>query len=232
VLPDLRGHGRGIRTPRRFRLADCADDIAALADTLGIEKAIVCGYSLGGPVAQLVWRRHPDLVDGLVLAATADCFVDRTRDRVVFTSMMMAATGMVGLAGFALRIPSSPTRRLPSVTRDGRARTIQRWALGEMRRHDWRTVMDAGRALGTYDARAWIDKVDVPTAIVLTNEDVAVPPATQLAMASRIPGASVHPVDGGHTVCVTGGLDRPLIEACHSVAGRARPVSAAASPAG
>src|SRR2546427_10570624 len=60
VAPDLRGHGRGIRSNRTFRLEDCADDIAALADALGIERFIPVGYSMGGPVAQLVWHRHPE----------------------------------------------------------------------------------------------------------------------------------------------------------------------------
>lgn len=222
VAPDLRGHGRGIRSPRRFRLADCADDLAALADVLGIDRAIVAGYSLGGPVAQLVWRRHPELVDGLVLAATGDCFVDRTRDRVVFSSMMLAAAGLAGGAGYALGIPAVG-ERFARLTRDrdrGRARTIERWALDEMRRHDWRTVFSAGRALGSYDARSWIDGIDVPTAVVVTMDDHALPPAGQLAFAARIPGASVHPVAGGHTICATTAFAVPLVDACRSVAGR------------
>ena len=61
IAPDMRGHGRGIRVRRRFRLADCADDVAALLEHLDTGPAIVVGYSMGGPVAQLLWRRHPEL---------------------------------------------------------------------------------------------------------------------------------------------------------------------------
>ncbi|HRE00655.1 MAG TPA: alpha/beta fold hydrolase, partial [Ilumatobacteraceae bacterium] len=57
VAIDHRGHGRGIRSRRAFRLADCADDAVALADELGIERFIPIGYSMGGPIAQLVWHR-------------------------------------------------------------------------------------------------------------------------------------------------------------------------------
>jgi pimeloyl-ACP methyl ester carboxylesterase len=56
---DHRGHGRGIRAAARFTLEDCADDAAALLTTLGIERAVVVGYSMGGPIATLLWRRHP-----------------------------------------------------------------------------------------------------------------------------------------------------------------------------
>ncbi|NBQ05079.1 MAG: alpha/beta fold hydrolase, partial [Actinobacteria bacterium] len=47
VALDLRGHGRGIRTKTNFRLEDCADDAAALADVLGISTFIPVGYSMG-----------------------------------------------------------------------------------------------------------------------------------------------------------------------------------------
>src|SRR5205809_691696 len=52
IALDLRGHGRGIRSNRSFRLADCADDVVALADELGLDRVIPVGYSMGGPVAQ------------------------------------------------------------------------------------------------------------------------------------------------------------------------------------
>lgn len=68
---DHRGHGRGIRTRKPFRLADCADDAACLLSELGIKKVIPVGYSMGGPIALLMWRRHRAVVDGLILCATA-----------------------------------------------------------------------------------------------------------------------------------------------------------------
>src|SRR5438445_3965118 len=88
VAIDQRGHGRGIRVGARFRLEDCADDVAALAEALGIERVIPVGYSMGGPVAQLLWRRHPDLVSGLVLCATARSFAStRPVERLFFSSL-------------------------------------------------------------------------------------------------------------------------------------------------
>ena len=68
---DHRGHGRGIRSDDRFRLADCADDAAAACAELGIDRVIAVGYSMGGAIAQLLWHRHRDLVAGLVFCATS-----------------------------------------------------------------------------------------------------------------------------------------------------------------
>lgn len=221
IAPDLRGHGRGLRSRRSFHLADCADDVAALLEVLDVDRAVVAGYSMGGPVAQLLWRRHPDVVAGLVLVATGDCFVDRKRDRLVFVSMMGALVGTAGLAGFALRIPASGRRWVPRVQRDRTARSVQRWAVGEIARHDWRSIFEAGRAIGVYDARRWVGAVDVPTAVVVTRDDAAVPPGAQRALARRIPTAHVHEVDGGHIVCATEHFGELLLPPCLDVAGRA-----------
>ena len=58
LAPDLRGHGRGLRTNDRFRLRDCADDLAALIEAEGCGPVIAVGYSMGGPISQLLWKRH------------------------------------------------------------------------------------------------------------------------------------------------------------------------------
>ena len=71
VAADLRGHGDGIPLRSRFRLEDCADDVAALAGVLNIRRFAAVGYSMGGMVAQLLYRRHASLLSGLVLCSTA-----------------------------------------------------------------------------------------------------------------------------------------------------------------
>ncbi len=71
VAADLRGHGDGIGLRARFRLEDCADDLAALAGVLDIPRFAAVGYSMGGIVAQLLYKRHASLVSGLVLCSTA-----------------------------------------------------------------------------------------------------------------------------------------------------------------
>ncbi|HUC13641.1 MAG TPA: alpha/beta fold hydrolase [Acidimicrobiales bacterium] len=74
VAPNLRGHGRLGRGAPPFSVEGCADDLAELIKGLPLEKPIVIGYSMGGAVAQVLARRHRELIGGIVLCATAASF--------------------------------------------------------------------------------------------------------------------------------------------------------------
>jgi pimeloyl-ACP methyl ester carboxylesterase len=220
---DQRGHGRGLRTRKRFRLADCADDAAALVDELGTGPVIAVGYSMGGPVAQLLWHRHREKVAGLVMCATATGFVPGMRERFIFTTAMAALAGTTRVGQWANHLPSQWVRQLPIVSAQrgsDRPTSLQRWASAEMRRHDPRSVLEAGAALGHYSAKRWIGEIDVPTSVLVTTEDRAIVPDRQLEMAAAIPGATVHEMPDGHVACMKTTFAPPLVAACQDVAAR------------
>lgn len=222
LAPDLRGHGRGLRARGRFRLADCADDVAALLRERGEVPVIAVGYSMGGPVAQLLWHRHPDLVAGMVLCATSDRFVIGDREKIVFATLMAAAVGTTRTGRILGRLPFVPDWTRSLATGSGRRPTqLRTWAAGEMRRHDLVSLMEAGQAIGSYSARRWLRFVDVPTAVLVTEHDRAVRPEEQLRMAGSIPGATIHRIDDGHVACVRPAFGQALRRAVDDVADRA-----------
>jgi pimeloyl-ACP methyl ester carboxylesterase len=67
---DLQSHGRSPATDRPMRFETMADDIAALIGSLGLERAALMGFSLGGGVALRAAIQHPDVVERLVLVST------------------------------------------------------------------------------------------------------------------------------------------------------------------
>lgn len=67
VAPDLRGRGRSNQLPAPYGLVQHADDLAAVLDHLGIERALVVGHSMGAFVAVRMAERHPGRVLGPVL---------------------------------------------------------------------------------------------------------------------------------------------------------------------
>ena len=222
VAPDLRGHARGIRSRRPMRLADCADDVAALVDELGVSKVIAAGYSIGGPVAQLLWRRHPDKVAGLVLCATAPAFSADTR-RVADASLATLAA-LVRVAGQFAAIPAAGAQMLRRVRADRPAGFLE-WAAAEMRRHDLRMLTEAAHSITRFDSRPWLGDIDVPTAVLRTNRDRLVNPAHQTAFVTCIPDARLVEHDDGHIACSRTTFTAPMIRACRDVAGRANTLS-------
>lgn len=215
---DQRGHGRGIRSRRRFRLEDCADDAAALVDAVRAGPVIAVGYSMGGPVAQLVWRRHPRLVAGLVLCATARGFRGDPVERAWFSVLP-------GLAMAARMTPPAVRRQVADrlFTNRLQGSPLGDWAVEELRRADPVALAHAGHAIGGFSSREWIGTVDVPAAVVVTERDQVVPPERQLKLAASIPGATVHRVAGDHGACVAAArrFVPALVDACSSVAARA-----------
>ncbi|MDE3087556.1 MAG: alpha/beta fold hydrolase [Acidobacteriota bacterium] len=71
VAFDPRGSGRSEKPDGPYSIETMADDAAALLAELGVTKAAVVGYSMGGRVALALALRHPEAVDRLVLAATS-----------------------------------------------------------------------------------------------------------------------------------------------------------------
>jgi len=70
IAPDLRGHGLS-ETTDQYDMGQLATDCAGLLDSVGIHiPIIVCGLSMGGYVALEFYRRYPERVAGLILAAT------------------------------------------------------------------------------------------------------------------------------------------------------------------
>ena len=224
VAMDLRGHGRGIPVGTDFRLADCADDVAALADVLGIDRFIIVGYSLGGPVAQLVWHRHRERVAGLVLCATSRNFGGTAPERVFFSALL---GGVLGIQ-MVNRLPLPWRTRPPEADRDNLPEQdsdplLSRWALDELRRTNIVTVLAAMAVMGRFSSHEWVGSVDVPAAVVVTTRDQLVSSARQIKLARAIEGATLHPVAAGHTACVIGArrFVPALEEAIRSVAARA-----------
>jgi 3-oxoadipate enol-lactonase len=213
---DHRGHGRGIRTRKRLSLEDCADDAVAACEALGVERFIPVGYSMGGIIAQLLWHRHRERVSGLVLCATSGYFVRSREERLSWL-------GISGLAAVARMTPATARRWLTKqLYLQRRAQQWEPWALEQASLHDWRAVLEAGRAIGNFSSRDWIGGVDVPTSVVLTMRDRVVPVRRQMRLFESIPGAEAFRVDGDHDVVISN-ADRfvpVLLQACRRVVER------------
>lgn len=192
IAPDLRGHGDGIAT-RRFDGAQCADDLAAIVEVLQLGRVIVVGYSLGGLVAQLFARRHPEMVRGLVLCATAHNFASAgggTAIRLLTRAAQVAPEPLRRAAMMAVLAPRSTD------CRQGR------WVMDQIAKHDTRAILQAATEAVAFDSSAWLGGMGGPTAVVLTTKDQVVSPEIQRELCRVLANPAVHEVEGDHFVCV------------------------------
>jgi 3-oxoadipate enol-lactonase len=216
IAMDLRGHGDGIPVGRRFRLEDCADDVAALAEVLALGSFVAVGYSMGGMVAQLVCRRHSPMVSGLVLCATSRNVLGSPAEKLTALALPSAAAAIrwnpllqpvsAELLGLALLGPVDDP-------------ATAAWARAQLRRTPLGTALSAIQAVCEFTSHSWISQVDVPTAVVVTTRDRIVPASRQRKLAAAIPGALIHEVDADHSVCITAPrvFAQALLQACWSV---------------
>ena len=192
---DHRGHGRGLRTHDRFTLEDCADDVVAIMDQLGISSVTAVGYSMGGPIAMLMSKQHSTRVHSLVLCATALEWSatrnERTRwkiGRVVSPVFRLLTTPRLIDRYIKGKIPRASS-----------AAMLRPWLVSEIRRNDSWTMNQAGRALSKHDARPWAAMLGVPTASIVTSRDSLVALHKQQALAHATQ-ATVIEIDGDHLV--------------------------------
>ncbi len=193
IAPDLRGFG-GSDVTAPYSMDRYADDIALLLDALGIQHAVIGGLSMGGYVALAFWRRHAERVIALVLSDTrapADTTetIAKRRDLIAVAkehgSAAVADAMITGMMGKRTRqrhpeLVAQVYRMLAAAPVDG--------------------VIGALDALITRpDSTPTLATIDVPTLIIVGDEDVLTPPADARALHAGIAQSSLEILKGaGH----------------------------------
>ncbi|MGW2664096.1 alpha/beta fold hydrolase [Nocardia tengchongensis] len=181
IAPDLRGHGGGIRADGPFRAADATDDVIALLDALGIEKAIFCGYSMGGVLTADALHRHPGRVAGVVVQAAALSYSGTRRSRRLWRSL--AALRPLARLGLG---PAVGAWYLSGSVRDnpGMARRWD-WIRAQLHRTSPRDVLAVIAELAGSDLRPRTRPARCPGEVLVTTADRVCLPAWQRDLAAR-----------------------------------------------
>lgn len=192
---DLRGHGESDALPGPYSMDLLADDCVGLLDALGIREPIVLGgLSMGGYVAFAFWRRYPERVAGLILAATkagADSPEARVGRETAMATAQSAGVGAVVESMLPrLLAPGAVGSRPDLATRVRGIMTGTPLAgmLGDLA--GLRDRVDSTATLGT---------ITVPTLVVHGAVDQLIPQAEAERTATAIAGATLAAIDeAGH----------------------------------
>lgn len=220
IAPDVRGHGRSARGSERFTFERAADDMAALIEEVGCGPVIAVGYSMGGAIVQYLSHRHPQHVAGLVLTATNYRARVARHEELVVLPLFAVLLGLGNAVELISHLPRGLLKRFLPPMADQLHEEEARWALDELRRASLRMVVESAREMALHDASAWLHEIDVPTAVVCTERDRAIPPQHQQEMAELIPGSELFLYDDGHMACLDPAFGEELARVCQSVARR------------
>jgi pimeloyl-ACP methyl ester carboxylesterase len=196
VMPDLRGHGRSPPPDGDgVTIADYADDCArALDSTAPRRLAVVCGLSMGGIITLEFFRRHRSRVRALVLCDTrANPETPEgvtTREQRARLALERGDEGVRAIADAMLQNLLAPgvDAAVRSAVRDMMLGTSPAG------------LAAASRALGTRpDLRPALGSIDVPTLLIVGEEDAITPPEHMAGMQRSIPGSRLIDIPGaGH----------------------------------
>jgi 3-oxoadipate enol-lactonase len=197
VRYDKRGHGLSETGPDRYEIADYARDLSGLMDGLGVKRATIVGLSIGGLIAQELYRQRPDLFASLALSDTAAKIGDDTS-----WDARIAAIDAGGVEAIADAV-------------------LERWFTADFRKRcadelvGWRTMLvrtprqgylAACGALKRADLRPYACDIRVPTLCLVGDQDGSTPVALVRETAALIGGAGFEVIaSAGHIP----GIEKP-----------------------
>jgi 3-oxoadipate enol-lactonase len=186
IVPDLRGFGESGSEPP-FTMERYADDVVELLDHLGIGEAAFLGLSMGGYVSFSVWRRHRERVRALVLADTrsgGDDEAGREKRRDLIELARSQGAAAVASRQIASMVGKTSREKLPDVYDAVHGIMCEAPVDG---------IVGALEAMmGRPDSTEMLSTIDVPTLIIVGEEDAITPPREARTMHERIPGSRLE----------------------------------------
>jgi pimeloyl-ACP methyl ester carboxylesterase len=189
VAPNFPGFGGEPPAGDVLTMDAAADHAVRSLRDRGIDRVVVCGLSMGGYVAQALWRRHREIVSGLVLANTragADDEAGKARRRELAERLKREGNFLADSPPPLLSAdaPAELWDRVKGIIRAQPPEAIAAASLGMAERPD------SAFELAT---------IDVPTLVITADGDTLIPPEATTPMADQIPGARLEVIEGaGH----------------------------------
>ncbi|WP_375690491.1 alpha/beta fold hydrolase [Pseudooceanicola sp. LIPI14-2-Ac024] len=207
-IPDFQAaiaaKAEGRKADLPYQLSDMAADCAALLDHLGIEKAHVCGFSMGGMIAQLVAIEHPEKTLSLIsiMSNTGNPAIPggTPEARAALTTPRPDATtdreGFIASSVNTARAIGSPAWPQPeALIRENIERDLDRSY------HPTGFARQYAAILATYDRRPALQKLTLPATVIHGIQDPLVPVEGGRDTAANVPGATLIEIEGmGHNI--------------------------------
>lgn len=196
VAVDYPGYGDSDPAPADCTRDDFAAAILAAMDALGIERAHICGLSLGGVIAIAMHAAAPERCVSLILA---DSFAVHPEGEAIFERSVKASSdpGMRALA----------EQRAPMLLAPDTPASVREEVIATMAAIDPEAYRIGARAVWLADQRDRAALIDVPTLVLVGDLDPVTPPALSQELAALIDGSRLEVIAGASHIA---NLDKPV----------------------
>lgn len=191
---DERGHGLSGNLTEPFDLYDMVDDVVAVLDHLGIERAVWAGLSIGGMVAMRAAMTIPERVSGLLLLDT------HAGAETSFKKLKYGAMAL-GVRTVGVRPFLGPISKLMfgKTTRKEKTELVAAWKDRFASTDVPSMLLGLGALVRRDSVVRGLGSVDVPASVIVGDEDASLPPPLSREIADALPNASLVMIpEAGH----------------------------------
>jgi 3-oxoadipate enol-lactonase len=194
VTFDWRGFGESELAGGISSMEDYADDLAGLLNRLSIDRAVICGLSMGGYTSFAFRRKYADRISAMILADTR-----ATPDNEEGKQARHEMADLARKKGAAALVDKMLPRLLGETTQRDKPAVVERV----------KSMIESGQPEGIAqallamadrpDSTPLLSQIDCPALIIVGNEDKLTPPSESEKIKQAIPDSTLAVIDdAGH----------------------------------
>lgn len=203
---DNRGVGRSDKPAGPYSIAQMADEAVGLLDVLEIERAHICGISMGGMISQEVALKYPKRLRSLILGCTY-----AKPDHGVLQNQSLSTSNLGGSVDAEGNISLDTSKLDPmmffqtllpltfnqSFIETDLPRVMQLFASSLQYGFDLNAVLAQAQAAAKHDTTTRLGQIKTPTLVITGDADLLIPPSNSDVLAREIPSARLVKIPGG-----------------------------------
>lgn len=212
---DVRGHGQSSPLQRAYSVDGFTRDLEILLQKVGLDEVVVVGWSMGGIISVQYCLSFPLKVRALILIATRGHRDPRMKRRIMFQYVQARLSLLMDLASprkydrAARRFPGETERverEVKSMLSPTTPKEVFDWVMADLIKNPRNNYFEVAKSLWNWGVREELRRVNVPTLIMVGENDNRTPPGFSRLIYELIPDSKLVIVDdAGHCLA----LERP-----------------------
>lgn len=172
-----------------------ADGAAGLINTLGLKKPHIVGQSMGGTIAQMLAINYPEIIDRLVIVNSVHRWSGR---------MLMAERGIICAIKHGASLDCQLEIIMPwlfgngALSDEDRKAALKKMLLDNPNPPPVEDLERQYNALTEFDSSGSLYKINAPTLVIISEDDIIALPGESETLAGKIAGARIARLPGGH----------------------------------